>query len=186
MGKLAVFFPGIGYTVDRPLLYFSRQLARAAGYETKLLPYQGFPQQVRGDREKMEACFHLALSQSREWLSQVELGDYGQLLFVGKSVGTIVAACLAAQMGLSPRFLLYTPLPDTFTFPLGEALVFTGGSDPWVGGGESRIPALCRERDIPCVLVPGADHSLETGEVLADLEALREVMARSAQFIGGS
>ena len=31
MSRIAVFFPGIGYRCDKPLLYFSRELAREAG-----------------------------------------------------------------------------------------------------------------------------------------------------------
>ena len=31
--KLAVFFPGIGYHCDKPLLYYSRKLAQECGYE---------------------------------------------------------------------------------------------------------------------------------------------------------
>ena len=29
--KIAVFFPGIGYTCDKPLLYYSAKLAAAKG-----------------------------------------------------------------------------------------------------------------------------------------------------------
>ena len=55
MSKLAVFFPGVGYTVDKPLLHYSRRIAADAGYEIKLLPYTGFPDKVKnffgiGDR----------------------------------------------------------------------------------------------------------------------------------------
>ena len=31
--KAAVFFPGIGYHCDKPLLYYSRKLAQECGYE---------------------------------------------------------------------------------------------------------------------------------------------------------
>ena len=31
--KLAVFFPGIGYHCDKPLLYYSQKLAKECGYE---------------------------------------------------------------------------------------------------------------------------------------------------------
>ena len=188
MCKLAVFFPGIGYTVDRPLLYFSRQLAIESGYEIRLLPCHGFPQQVRGDRAKMEACFHIALSQSEEMLSDLNLSAYRDVLFIGKSVGTIVAACIAAKSAAKDliRLVLYTPLPDTFSYPSGTAIAFTGGNDPWVGGTESRISKLCEERGVPCVLVPNANHSLETGDVPTDLETLRRVMAYTAQFIAGN
>lgn len=185
MSKLAVFFPGIGYTMERPLLHFGRRLAEELGYESKPLPYGGFPQQVRGDRSKMEACFRIALSQAAEMLSDTELGAYDDVLFVGKSIGTIVAAQIAAQSGKHIRMVLYTPLPETFLAPLGEAIAFTGGSDPWVGGSESQIPRLCAERNIPCTVIPGANHSLETLDVCADIETLRTVMEHTRRFITG-
>ena len=31
--RLAVIFPGVGYHVDKPLLYYSRKLAKEYGYE---------------------------------------------------------------------------------------------------------------------------------------------------------
>ena len=34
MKGLAVFFPGVGYHVDKPLLYYSRKIAAQLGYET--------------------------------------------------------------------------------------------------------------------------------------------------------
>lgn len=183
MSKLSVFFPGIGYTVDRPLLHFSRRLAAELGYEIKLLPYSGFPQQVRGDRSKMEECFRIARPQAREMLADTDLTAYEDVLFVGKSVGTIVAAQIASQSAAQIRLVLYTPLPDTFSFPLSKAVAFTGDNDPWVGGKESRIPILCAERNIPCLVVPNANHSLETDDVQTDLEILRTVMERTRAFI---
>ena len=69
MKKLAVFFPGIGYTVDKPLMHYSRRLAADAGFEVLLLPYAGFPQKVKGDPAKMEESYDVALSQSREMLN---------------------------------------------------------------------------------------------------------------------
>ena len=35
MSKLAVIFPGIGYTVDKPLLHYSRRIAADLGYESE-------------------------------------------------------------------------------------------------------------------------------------------------------
>ena len=84
MKKLAVFFPGIGYTVDKPLLHYSRKLVTDAGYEVKLLPYSGFPQKVKGDRDKMLESYRIALAQSEEMLSDIDFSDYNSVLFVGK------------------------------------------------------------------------------------------------------
>ena len=43
MKKAAVLFPGIGYSVDRPLLYYSGKMALSRGYEVIRVPYTGFP-----------------------------------------------------------------------------------------------------------------------------------------------
>ena len=52
MKKLAVIFPGIGYHVDKPLLYYSRKLAGEAGFSVVGVPYRNFPKRIRGDEKK--------------------------------------------------------------------------------------------------------------------------------------
>ena len=185
MKKLAVFFPGIGYTADKPLLYYSRKLAEALDYEVLTLSYSGFPKKPKGDPEKLRACFRLAAEQAAKQLKEVRWKHYDEIVFVAKSIGTAVAADLAAKCPAKERirFVLYTPVEELFSLPLGEALAFTGADDPWVGGAESRVPAMCRERGIPCLLIPGANHSLETGDALRDVEALRDTLFRIDTFI---
>lgn len=41
--KLAVLFPGVGYQIDRPLLYHSAKLARERGYEVCTVSYPPLP-----------------------------------------------------------------------------------------------------------------------------------------------
>ena len=45
------------------------------------------------------------------------------------------------------------------------------------------IAALCRERGIPLDLTEGANHSLETGDVLRDLRTLETTMASIGAFL---
>ena len=184
MKKLAVFFPGIGYTADKPLLYYSRKLAAELSYEVLTLSYGDFPKKPKGDPEKLKACFRLAADQAAEQLEEVRWKHYDEIVFVAKSIGTAVAADLAAKCPVKERirFVLYTPVEELFSFPLGEAVAFTGGADPWVGGAESRVPALCRERGIPCLVFPGANHSLETGDLHTDLQTIIAVMESTGRF----
>ena len=207
MSRLAVFFPGIGYTADRPLLHFSRRIAAAQGYEIRIMDYKGFPSKVKGDRKRMEESFDIALGQAREMLSGVDLAEYEDVLFIGKSIGTIVAAKIASE---SPekeriRMILFTPLDDTFTFLdtppdgrsafpdtppdgtagsySGKAIAFTGDDDPWVGREKSRIFALCEARGIPCTVIPQTNQSLESGDVFSDLKELYRIMEETERFI---
>ena len=185
MNKLAVFFPGIGYTVDKPLMYYSRKLAAEAGYEILLMNYTGFPKKIRGDSKRMMESLRIARKQTEEMLSDVDLNSCSSLLFVGKSIGTIVAAECAADTEIADRTrqILYTPLEETFSFPLKNAVVFTGDDDPWVGKTASRIPDLCSQHSIPCTVIPGGNHSLECGDALCDLKNLQIVMSETKQFL---
>ena len=185
MSRLAVIFPGIGYTADKPLLYYSRRIAAARGYEIRIMDYSGFPPKVKGDRKRMEESYAIALRQTEEMLSGTDLTGYEDVLFIGKSIGTIVAAGLAADPMYAERtaLVLYTPLEETFSFPLRDAVVFTGSADPWVGGEKSRISALSARKGIPCFLIDGGNHSLETGDALKDIANLQKIMEETRSFL---
>lgn len=46
--KIAVLFPGIGYTCDKPLLYYAAQIAAEQGYEIVKVNYSGFEAGIKG------------------------------------------------------------------------------------------------------------------------------------------
>ncbi len=183
--KLAVIFPGIGYTADKPLLYYSRKIAALHGYDEKIMAYTGFPPKIKGDRARMEQSFQIALEQSLEMLKDVDFSEYEDVLFIGKSIGTIVAAKIASESSAKDKIrqILYTPLEDTFLFPIEKAIAFTGDDDPWVGREKSRIFGLCEERKIPCSLIPYANHSLESKDPFADMKELYRIMKETERFI---
>ena len=179
--KLAVILPGIGYTCDRPLLYYGGKLAQGLGWEVVRVPYGGFPEKVRGDAEKMRQSAEMALAQTEEMLRDVDWKRYGQILFISKSVGTVVAAAYAHAHRLSCRHILFTPVEATFAVPVGNAIAFHGTADPWVA--TETLTRLCREADIPLYITENANHSLETGDVPLDIRNLQAVMARAEAFM---
>ena len=179
--RLAVLFPGIGYHCDKPLLYYAAKLARSAGYEVLPVPYAGFPGKVRGDGDKLRASFDIAWAQAGEMLAGVEWAACRDILFIGKSIGTVVASRYAAEKGLDVRSVLLTPLRETFDFVRGRAVAFHGTADPWAETGV--IVAACAAGGIPLWLTEGANHSLETGDVLRDVRTLEETMARIDAFM---
>ena len=180
MKRLAVFFPGVGYTPDKPLLYHSRRIAEALGFDVLTLTFSGFPKKIKGDEKKMRKSFDLALSQSREQLKVAKCSAYDNIVFLSKSIGAVAAAALAAEFCCA-RLVLYTPLEPAFSFLLPQTIVFTGAKDPWVAPGQ--IPALCEGKGISCTVIPDANHSLETGDPMRDLERLREIMIQTEQFL---
>lgn len=181
--KIAVIFPGIGYTCDKPLLYYGAKFAMEHGYEVVRLPYGGFPKKVKGDRKKMEKSFALALDQSREMLGKIRWEDYDRILFISKSIGTAVAAAYGKEKGLQVRHVFFTPLKETFSFGVSDAVAFHGTADPWAE--DSDIEEGCREAGIPLYITEGANHSLETGDTARDLQNLILAQRQALEFILG-
>ena len=184
MSKLAVVFPGIGYTADKPLLYYSRKIAAECGYDDiRVIAYTGFPAKILGDREKMTESYRIALKQSGEMLADTDFSSYDEVLFIGKSIGTAVAAQIAAETLQPVQLLLYTPLEETFRLPLNpeETIAFHGTGDPWASTEE--IVRVCGEKGIPLYLTKKANHSLERGIVKKDLKTIRRVMRTVEEFV---
>ena len=101
--KIACLFPGIGYTCDKPLLYYSWKLLKGMGWDVVPVPYAGFPEKVKGNPEKMKLSAEMALEQAEEILREIEWDRYGEILFVGKSVGTVVCGAYASVHGIDCR-----------------------------------------------------------------------------------
>ena len=133
--KLAVVFPGIGYTADKPLLYYT----------------------------------------SIDWNS------YGSILFISKSIGTVISSAYASRHDLTVKSILFTPLAETFSFPLAGSIAFHGTADPWAE--TDSIRELAAQKDVPLFLTQNANHSLETGDVLTDIFILKTTMERVQRFI---
>jgi hypothetical protein len=54
--KICVLLPGIGYTTELPLMYYSGKMALGMGYELVKLTYHDLPTGIKGNREKMKEC----------------------------------------------------------------------------------------------------------------------------------
>lgn len=133
MSKIAVYFPGIGYHCDKPLLYYSRSIANRFGYEnSRNIQYTYKAGEIRGNDEKMNEAYETLFSQAEDELADISWAEYDDVLFVSKSIGTIIAASYAGKHGLKDaKHILYTPLAQTFSFTPGNAISFIGTADPW-------------------------------------------------------
>ena len=174
MKKIACLFPGIGYTCDKPLLYYSWKLLKGLGWEVVPVPYTGFPSGVKGNLEKMQQAAHMALEQAEEMLQGIEWNDYSDILLIGKSVGTVVCAAYAQRHRLHCRQILFTPVEATFQFAGKQSIVFHGTADPWAN--TKVIEECCRRMGIPLYETEMANHSLETGDVDFDISVMRNTM----------
>lgn len=175
MRKIACLFPGIGYTCDKPLLYYSGKLLKGMDWEIVPVSWSGL------DRDKPDLITQTALDQAEKTLRDIDWNTCDRILFIGKSLGTVVCAAYAGRHGLRCRQILFTPLEETFQFASRASVAFHGTADPWAD--TKRIRKSCRRMDIPLYEVKDANHSLETGDTEKDIRELRKVMKTVREFI---
>ena len=194
MKKLAVIFPGIGYHADKPLLYYGGKLAAEAGYKEQIkVSYTTTQKKIRGDMDKMKKAFEELYVQAKDSLKEVKWDEYDDILFISKSIGTVIAMKYASENKLDKvRQILYTPLEATFQIAEGsgaatdmeadrDAIAFIGTADPWSSVPE--VIALSQKSGVPIHVYDDADHSLETDDTIENLHIIRDVMKKSKIFI---
>ncbi len=186
MSKIAVFFPGIGYHCDKPLLYYSRNIARELGYkDCRNVSYIYQAGNIRGNEEKMKEAYEALFLQAESELTDIIWSEYDDVLFISKSIGTIIATSYAEKYGLKDaRHILYTPLAQTYLFPPNRAIAFIGTADPWSDTDE--IIRLSNANHIPLSVYDGCNHSLECNDTLKNLEVLKDVMQKTMDFCTGT
>lgn len=173
--KLAVFFPGIGYHCDKPLLYYSAKIAGQYQYEVCRVSYAGLGKAI-------DEALAGAICQAEQCLQSVEWKKYEEILFVSKSIGTAVACAYAKKHGIRCRNIYYTPLEETFDFAPQPGIAFHGTKDSWAG--TAVVSEKCRQHNLPLYIVEEGNHSLEAvDDVRRSLRILSDVMERTLDYI---
>lgn len=182
MSKIAVYFPGIGYHCDKPLLYYSRSIACELGYKNyRNVSYTYNAGNIRGNEKKMKEAYEALFLQAEADLTDIVWSEYDDILFISKSIGTIIAASYAEKYKLNcTKHILYTPLIQTYLFAPNDAIGFIGTADPWSDTDE--IIQLSKTNHIPMTVYEGCNHSLECADTLKNLENLKDIMQRTRDF----
>ena len=155
--QLAVLFPGIGYHIDKPLLYYSAKLARARGCDLLAVQYPALPTGLRGHTEKIEQAVQTALSAAEEQLTAIDWTAYDRVFFLSKSIGTAIAARYAVQHNIHPRQVYYTPIEQALPYLDPTGIAFHGTADPWantelITNGCRKTPTTQWKPAIPCTI----------------------------------
>ena len=174
--KLVVLFPGAGYHTDKPLLYYTKKIAKGYDYKIVELSFElsEAASAIKGDKEKTRLALDTAYLQACEKLGDIEFGRYDRVIFVGKSIGTAVMARYSAACSVNAEMVIFTPIAETFEHPGLCGPVFHGSADPLLD--TEACVRLCEERGLPCTVIPKANHSLETGDTEKDIKNLGKVM----------
>ena len=185
MSGIAVIFPGIGYNIDKPLLYYSKKIAMNKGFENFVnVEYKDLTFNkgtLIKDKAAQREVFKKCLLCANESLKDINWSEYDKILFISKSIGTIVASAVSSEMNANVKHILFTPLEETFEYKVNDALGFIGTADPW--SDYKKVLELAKKQNIPMHSFDGANHSIETKDVLKDIGYIKETMEIVESFI---
>ena len=182
--RFCLLLPGLGYGPDRSLLYFAGKLAASHGFTVRSVAYHDLPTGAKKDPLALAQALSMVVEQTEEAVRALCLKPDDRLVLAGKSVGTVGAMHSLAHTFPEALVILMTPLPQTFSDDRvpkrgaeGRGIVFHGLKDPWYPDSRD-LQHACQALSLPLHVYEGANHSLETGDVLRDVGCLRDVMEK--------
>ena len=175
--KLMVLLPGRGYTIAAPLLYYNFKLGWSNGYDVLRVEY-GF--HVAQSALAQDNIPDITQESTLAVEKALEADDYEELVIVGKSLGTPIAALIANQHPITTKCLLLTPIQSSHKIvEKAPTLAIIGTSDP-LYDAEATVDTDW----VTWKVYPDLDHSLEKrGDLNASLAILPDIIQTCADFI---
>ena len=172
--KIVILFPGANYSTECPLLYYAGFKFEVRGYEKLSISYDNLHKQDKPFEELIIEVGNVVLSQ----LLNFDLTKYDDIVFVSKSVGTIIDGWTDEKMSNKVRHIYLTPLKETLPYIKRKnniIAVIAGKEDRYLDA--EILKNHCTEDNINLTQIDGAGHSLEVwGDMDRNLQILKEVV----------
>ena len=187
--KLAIMYPGLRYSCDKPLLYYTTELLLSRGYDVLQL-WSNYGSSEFNQLSQAEQTVQLIQDGHALLNSGIQSGTYSQRLLCGKSLGTLTMAFILNedQNLTSATTVWFTPLihlpPVSQAILNIEAPAFVAGSQAdstFSAGPADQIISMSAATTF---VIDHADHSLEIpGDTLNSLQILNQIMVKLSEFI---
>jgi len=172
---IVVCFPGTGFTCKEALFERCAEKFSERGYDVVKLDFSHIPFR---EIETIEEAVTIARRTMKRQLSGVDFGEYEDVVWISKSLGTILAATDEEVYCDSPRQLYLTPLPETLRLIRPESRVIAlvlGTQDRFLTG--EALAAFCEQRNYRCCVIDGVNHSLKDEQSAERTERINEQIA---------
>ncbi|NMM51095.1 alpha/beta hydrolase [Paenibacillus aquistagni] len=176
--KLAVLFPGMNYSCERPVLHYAMKCAIRAGYDVLPLEYgyQAARTEIQSDDD-----YATIVQECVRSISQVS-GAYQELVFVGKSLGSIAAGMVSTKLELmQARHLFLTPVEGSIPYiNQKQGITIYGTSDPMFSSELAQRIHVDKHREV--IAIERANHGLEVEDPMETLDIMKQLAALYMDF----
>ncbi len=184
MRRIAVVFPGVGYTKDRPLLYYAGKQAVKCGYELVHVDFSGieWSKEKLKDKDFLRTVMERCLKITEDSLERFGDMSGDDILFISKSIGTVVATAYERKRSVNAKQICFSPLEmiEGYVRENG-AVLFYGNDDPFAD--HTIIEKIGKEKKLEMHCIEGGNHSLETGDIVTDIDNLKQMISRVAVIV---
>lgn len=177
---LTITLPGEGYTNEKPIMYYSRKVALELGLDMLCIDY-GF--QISRKDFDIETEFDIVAKESEQVLKKCLNKNYKKIIFIGKSLGTIIQNKLSEGLKKYEQIHVYlTPVDKTFEDMASQpCLVITGTEDGKINS--LNMSTLENSKNVDLVKIDGGNHRLECSDTLKSIDMLNAAMGALRKFM---
>ena len=126
MKKIVIIFPGAGYGLDCPLLYYADFIYETKGFDRIHMNYQSI-------LSNTELSIENKLTKVREYVweqvKDVNFAVYDEIVFLSKSIGSVEAGILAERLGIKAIQVFITPIEEAISYCDMDSYVVIGTKD---------------------------------------------------------
>ena len=177
--KISIIFPGMGYHIDKPLLYYAKDMVALKDYEYHCVEYgELFQENIK---DNLREYIKEAVIKVEKQLNEIDFLQYNDVIFISKSIGSVIAAEYIKSHNLIVRQIIYTPIQATLSYELKDCIVFHGTKDLYCKTED--LENCCAENHSTLYILEGANHSLETESTILNLVNLKFIMEKTRDFI---
>lgn len=175
--KLVVLFPGKNYPCDKPSLHFAGTSALQCGFDLLVLEYGYQAARTNLDVNELQRV----IEESHESVQRI-ISKYNQVVFISKSIGTIVAGEVHGKLEIPIKHLFLTPIKDTIHYiNKFNGLVVYGTKDEMFNKEHANQINIDNVREV--IEIPNANHGLETNNVEESIEILSKLVRIYMEFL---
>lgn len=177
---LKVIFPGVRYSIDRSCLYY---LDRYIDGDSIYIEYDDkrYENKSYNFIDEINKDFEIA----KQVLSNINFSKYGEIILIGKSIGTVVACLIRNYYMLDKaRFICLTPINETLQYIRQTDFIITSKADKYINletieKERFKYPFLTIYSDLP--------HSLEyKNDFHKTLKVLENIIDLSLNYLDTS
>lgn len=186
--KLCVLLSGTNYLYDKPLMYYANMAMLQQGYDVVQVNYTY-------EDAFFEQPITLIATQILKDVKSVIVDvcqrvAYDDILFVGKSLGTLpMSFHFSQKQETYPKLIMLTPLlqqEEVYTKLLAienELLLIIGDADPHYD--QQKVATLNEKDNVSVLVISDANHSLDVvpNDMEKSLASLTKTMQRIRAFI---